>query len=51
MVVDIFSKFANAVPLKKKDGATVLPRLKESFGNMGFPMSIYSDLNVSLRVS
>jgi len=43
VVIDIFSKLANAVPMKNKDGATVLPALKESFKRMGFPMSIYSD--------
>ena len=43
VVIDIFSKLANAVPMKNKDGATVLPALKESFNKMGFPMSIYSD--------
>ena len=43
VVIDIFSKLANAVPMKNKDGAPVLPALKESFKKMGFPMSIYSD--------
>ena len=43
VVIDIFSKFANVVPMKNKDGVSVLKALKDSFEIMGFPMSIYSD--------
>lgn len=43
VVIDIFSKRANVVPMKNKDGASVLPALKETFEKMGYPMSIYSD--------
>lgn len=43
VVIDIFSKLANVVPMKNKDGESVLKGLKESFEKMGFPMSIYSD--------
>ena len=43
VVIDIFSKFANVVPMKFKNGASVLRGLKKSFKIMGFPMSIYSD--------
>ncbi len=43
VVIDIFSKLANVVPMKNKDGESVLKALKESFDKMGFPMSIYSD--------
>ena len=43
VVIDIFSKLANVVPMKNIDGESVLKGLKESFEKMGFPMSIYSD--------
>ena len=43
VVIDIFSKLANVVPMKNKDGTSVLSALKDSFNKMGFPMSIYSD--------
>ena len=43
VVIDIFSKFANVVPMKNKNGASVLSALKDTFKKMGFPMSIYSD--------
>ena len=43
VVIDIFSKLANVVPMENKDGESVLTALKESFKKMGFPMSIYSD--------
>ena len=44
VVIDIFSKMGDVVPMKQRDGETVLPALKQSFKKMGFPMShIYSD--------
>ena len=43
VVIDIFSKLANVVPMKNKDAPSVLKALEESFEKMGFPMSIYSD--------
>ena len=43
IVIDIFSKLANVVPMENKDGESVLTALKESFKKMGFPMSVYSD--------
>ena len=43
VLIDIFSKLANVVPMKNKDGESVLKGLKKSFEKMGFPMSIYSD--------
>ena len=43
VVIDIFSKFANVVPMKNKDAPSVLSALKESFDKMGYCMSIYSD--------
>ena len=43
VVIDIFSKLANVVPMKEKSGTNALSALRESFNKMGFPMSIYSD--------
>ena len=43
VVIDIFSKLPNVVPMKGKTGPNALSALKESFKKMGFPMSIYSD--------
>ena len=43
VVIDIFSKFGNAVPMRNKDGVSVLKALKETFKKMGYCMSIYSD--------
>ena len=43
VVIDIFSKLANVVPMENKDGKSVLPALKDSFKIMGSPISIYSD--------
>ena len=43
VVIDIFSKMGDVVPMKQRDGETVLPALKQSFKKIGFPMSKYSD--------
>ena len=43
VVIDIFSKLANVVPMKEKSGPITLSATKESFNKMGFPMSVYSD--------
>ena len=43
VVIDIFSKLANVVPMRNKDGKSVLSALKDSFKKMGHPMVIYSD--------
>ena len=43
VVIDIFSKLANVVPMKERNSQNVLSALKESFKKMGAPMSIYSD--------
>ena len=43
VVIDIFSKLANVVPMANRDSSSVLSALKESFKKMGFPMSVYSD--------
>ena len=50
VVIDIFSKLANAVPMKNKDGATVLPALKESFKKMGFRCQYTVMMTVLLKV-
>ena len=42
VVIDIFSKLANVVPMTEKSGPNALSALKQSFNKMGFPMSIYS---------
>ena len=41
--VDNFSKKCHVVPMKNKDGETVLNALKECFKVMGHPQSVYSD--------
>ena len=43
VVIDIFSKLANVVPMKEKSGPITLSAMKESFNKMGFPMSVCSD--------
>ena len=43
VVIDIFSKLANIVPMKQKNGKSILPALKQTSEKMGHPMSIYSD--------
>ena len=43
VVIDIFSKLANVVPMKKNNSESVLDALKQSFKKMGSPISIYSD--------
>ena len=43
VVIDIFSKLANVVPMKEKSGPITLSAMKESFKKIGFPMSVYSD--------
>ena len=42
-MIGIFSKFAHAVPMTKKDSIQAIPAFKECFKKIGFPMSIYSD--------
>lgn len=43
VVIDIFSKLANVVPMENKNAVSVLPALKDSLEKMGFPSNIYSD--------
>jgi len=43
VVIDIFSKYADVIPMKENNSESVLQALKEAFKKMGFPMSIYSD--------
>ena len=49
VIIDIFSKLANVVPMKEKSGTNALSALKESFNKMGFPMSVYSDNDRAFR--
>lgn len=43
VVIDIFSKLANDVPMESKNSPSILNALKESFMKMGTPMSVYTD--------
>ena len=43
VVIDIFSKYADVIPMKENNSESVLEALKQAFKKMGFPMSIYSD--------
>ena len=43
VVIDIFSNYADVIPMKENNSESVLEALKEAFKKMGFPMSIYSD--------
>jgi hypothetical protein len=42
-VIDIFSKKADALPMKNKDSNSVYGALLNIFKTMGYPMSVYSD--------
>ena len=50
VVIDIFSRLANVVPMKEKTDPNALSALKESFERIGFPMSIYSDNDRAFQV-
>ena len=43
VVIDIFSKLADVVPMFNRDGESVEKALRESFKRMGYSMSVYSD--------
>ena len=43
VVIDIFSKLGDAIPMKNKDSVSVYNALLIIFKTMGYPMSIYSD--------
>ena len=43
VVIDIFSKLGDAIPMDKKDSISVLNALFKIFAKMGYPISIYSD--------
>ena len=43
VVIDIFSKLANVVPMIEKFGPITLSAMKESFNKLGFPMSVFND--------
>jgi hypothetical protein len=43
VVIDIFSKFGDAIPMNNKDSNSVYDALLTIFKKMGYPISIYSD--------
>ena len=43
VVIDIFSKYADVIPMEENNSKSVLSALKQAFKKMGYPMSIYSD--------
>ena len=43
VVIDIFSKFADVIPMEERDGEHVLKALRASLKKMGYSMSVYSD--------
>ena len=43
VVIDIFSKLADVIPMEERDGEHGLKALRASFKKMGYPMSVYSD--------
>lgn len=51
VVIDIFSKYADVIPIQTLNSENVLKALKEAFKKMGFPMSIYSDNDSNFQAS
>jgi hypothetical protein len=51
VVIDIFSKYADVIPIDELNSDNVLKALKEAFKKMGFPMSIYSDNDGNFQAS
>ena len=43
VVIDIFSKLGEALPMNNKDSNSVYDALQIIFKKMGYPMSVYSD--------
>ena len=43
VVIDIFSKLGDAIPMNNKDSNSVYDALLTIFKKMGYPISIYSD--------
>ena len=43
VVIDIFSKLADVIPMKDYNSENVLSALKQAFKEMGHPISVYSD--------
>ena len=43
VVIDIFSKMADVIPMKEYNSENVLTALKQAFKEMGQPISVYSD--------
>ena len=46
VVIDIFSKYADVLPMKENNSESILEALNQAFKKIGFPMSIYSDNDV-----
>ena len=42
VVIDIFSKLADVIPMDERDGEHVLKALRASFKKIGYPMSVMS---------
>ena len=42
VVIDIFSKYSDVIPMKENNSESALEALKEAFKKMGYPMPIYS---------
>ena len=51
VVIDIFSKYADVIPIDELNSDNVLKALKGAFKKMGFPMSIYSDSDGNFQAS
>ena len=49
VVIDIFSKCADIIPIEELNSDSVLKALKQAFKKMGFPMSIYSDNDTNFQ--
>ena len=43
VVIDIFSKLADVIPMDERDGEHVLKALRASLKKMGYPVSVHSD--------
>ena len=49
VVIDIFSKYADVIPIEELNSENVLKALNKSFKKMGFSMSIYSDNDTNFQ--
>ena len=51
VVIDIFSIYADVIPLEELNSESVLKALKQAFKKICFPMSIYSDNDINFQSS